>query len=80
MSIIIYYAANSNMGETSEVNAEMFREWAEKQIQNEYPEHEISVVNEISLNQVWTDDEENREEIAEFVSSLWDNAPWDWVE
>lgn len=78
MSKITYYAANDTMGDTSAQDCDAYRAWATEQLRNEYPEHEISVANAPSLDQVRTDDEERREEIAEFCARLWDRCPWDW--
>ena len=78
MSKITYYAANDTMGDTSDRDCNAYRAWALEELRNEYPEHDVSVESEPSLQQVRTDDDERSEEIAEFCSRLWDRCPWNW--
>jgi len=80
MNKIEYYAANSTMGDTSDEDCEKYRQWATEQIKNEYPGHNVNVINQESLVNSWTNDEEKKEEIIDFCSRLWDRCPWDWCE
>jgi hypothetical protein len=73
---IKYYADNDTMGDTSEEDCDAFRIWAATQLRTEYPDHIIQVINGPSLEQFQTDDEENREAIADFCARLWDRCPW----
>jgi glutathione peroxidase-family protein len=73
---IKYYADNDTMGDTYFEDCNAFRRWAAAQLRTEYPDHIIQVINGPSLEQFQTDDEENREEIADFCARLWDRCPW----
>lgn len=70
---IIYYAHDSSLGEMSIDEANHYRTWAEQSIKNEYPTHNVRVANEPATTTCWTNDDDNAEEIVDFVSSLWDN-------
>jgi hypothetical protein len=76
---IIYYAANTTMGDTPDADCEKFRDWALEQLEKEYPNHEISISSDEGMNNYWTDDYSNEDEIADFCSRLWDRCPWDWA-
>lgn len=80
MKKIIYYAADSSMGNTNEHDCSEYRSWATRQLVAEYPDYDIEVKDEESLVVAWTNDEENRGGIIEFCSRLWDSCPWDWVD
>lgn len=75
---IIYYAYTGNMGDTPEDWADAYRKWAKSQIEQEYPDAEVDVLNEDSVNQVYVNAESYQEEdeITDFVSRLWDNCSW----
>ena len=73
---IIYYADNGSMGDTSVVDCNKFREWAQAELEERYPEHDITVSAEQSLQTCYTDDLGNEDEINDFCSRLWDNCPW----
>jgi len=75
---ITYYADNNSMGDTSATDCDKFREWAQDELEKEYPNHDIAVTDEQSLQTAYTDDLDNEEEIKDFCSRLWDNCPWDW--
>ena len=75
---ITYYADNDSMGDTSATDCDKFREWAQNELETEYPAHEITVTDENSLQTACTDDSENEDKINDFCSRLWDNCPWDW--
>ena len=75
---IIYYADNGSMGDTSDNQCDLYREWAEKELKAEYPNYDITVTTDDNMATAWTDDEENRDEIIEFCSNLWSDCPWDW--
>lgn len=75
---ITYYADDCSMGNTSSTDCDKFREWAEKELEKEYPEYEITVTDEENLQTSWTDNLEDEEGINDFCSRLWDNCPWNW--
>jgi len=75
---ITYYADNNSMGDTSGTDCDKFREWAQGQLEAEYPTHDVTVTDEQSLQTAYTDDIDNEDEIIDFCSSLWDNCPWNW--
>ena len=69
---IIHYASNYNMGdEMSDQDCQEYRNFAEKELKNEYPDYEISVVNEDNMSTCYTDDFENEEDIKNFCKELW---------
>jgi len=63
MNKIEYYAANSTMGDTSDEDCEKYRQWATEQIKNEYPGHNVNVINQESLVNSWTNDEEKKRKL-----------------
>jgi len=77
MNTIIYYAASGSMGDISNQDCNNYRDWAMSQLDREYPDYQITVSSELSLEIVYTDDEKNRDQIIDFCSRLWDNCPWD---
>ena len=77
---IAYFAPDDTMGDTSPQDCNAFRKWAEVQLRARYPQHAVEVLNRPAAEQVFTDDNERRDEIAFFVSCLWDRCPWDRVE
>jgi hypothetical protein len=76
---IIYYAPTANMGETSESDAEKYREWAQKELQNKFPDFEIEVSEKENISSFWTnvDDSQTHFRIEIILSNLWDYCPWD---
>jgi hypothetical protein len=78
---IQYYAASSTMGDTPESDCNAYREWAKAEIEAEYKDAQVQVLNEENLNvSAWTDEDEHQEEVNEFCSRLWDCCPWNWSE
>jgi len=78
---ITYYANIDSMGDTSEAQAEKFREWARAEIARAYPDADVNVTDEQSLQTASVycgDDYEQEEEALDFCSRLWDRCPWDW--
>jgi len=75
---IIYYAPTSTMGETSEADAEKYREWAEKELKTKFPEFEIEVSDKENINSFWTniDDVQMNDRIEMVIGNLWDYCPW----
>ena len=71
---IIYYADNASMGYLSDAECDKFRAWAKKQIENEYPDADVSVENKPSLNLIHTDFDDLYEEVYEFCHRLWDRC------
>lgn len=76
---IKYYSVNSTMGDTSSEDCEKYREWAKRQIEAEFPGHDVEVLNESSTVQIWTNDYDNESEIADFCHRLWDSCKWDFL-
>lgn len=79
MNKIIYYAPTSTMGETSESDAEKYREWAQKRLQNKFPDFEIEVSEKENTVSFWTniDDVQMSDRIEMVIHNLWDYCPWD---
>ena len=78
---IVYGAATVNMGDTTETQAEYFRDWAQEQIEARFPEADVTVsdADEPTRAYVYTDDGEDidlQDEAMEFCAGLWDRAPW----
>lgn len=80
ITTIIYRAANVNMGDTSPDQADKYRTWALEQIQNEYPDADVSVEDSDRGSEVATDDGsyQDEEDALLLLSGLWDACPWDW--
>jgi len=76
---IIYYAPTSTMGETSETDAEKYREWATKELQTKFPDFEIVVSDQENTNSFWTNVENTQmnDRIGMVLGNLWDYCPWD---
>ena len=69
---IIHYAYDGNMGDgMTEKDCQEYRDFAEAELNKEYPNYDISVVNEDNLESAYTDDFENEEEIKMFCKELW---------
>lgn len=75
---ITYYADDTTMGSTGEDDCELYRSWAQAELEAEYPDHIIEVVERPSPHTSETDDENRRDEIIDFCGRLWDRCPWDW--
>ena len=76
---IQYYAASSTMGDISEADCNTYRAWAKRQIEAEYKDAHVEVLNEENLNvSAWTDEDDKQGEVDEFCRRLWDRCPWDW--
>ncbi len=77
---IKYYAADGYMSDTSPADCEKYRVWAKARIASEYPDAEVDVVNgegnNVADTGTWAGNDENA---LEFLASLWDACPWDWV-
>jgi hypothetical protein len=74
---IIYGAATHNMGETTEREAECYREWAEEQIAARYPDACITVSEKDEPTRVYGAANYEQEVAAlEFCAELWDRCPW----
>ena len=76
--MIRYYAHTDDMGDITTHEAEGYRAWAKQAIENEYPGHDVEVINAPALEFVATDDENRRDEIVDFCARLWDSCPWLW--
>jgi len=51
---------------------EGFRKFVAAQLCDRFPHHKIEVADRIATDIFWTDDEKNRENIADFCHNLWD--------
>jgi len=71
---IIYYADNQSMGDTPADDCGTFRQWAEQELNNKYPDHDIIVSSEQSLLGCYTDDFDREGEIKDYCNRLWDNC------
>ena len=74
---IEYLACNQDMGDLTDKECDLYRAWALRQIESRYPTHIVSVTDRTGIVSTITDDEENREDIVDFCSRLWDACPWD---
>jgi hypothetical protein len=79
MPTIRYYAADETMGDTPEAQCALYRTWAQHQLEAAYPNYEIEVSAEPSLQTCWTDDSDHEDEIRDFCAALWDDCPWEWL-
>lgn len=79
MDKIIYYAPTANMGETSETDAEKYREWAQKELQTKFPDFGIEVSDQENIQSFWTniDDVQMNDIIEMAIHNLWNYCPWD---
>ena len=77
---IRYYADDSTMGDTTSEHCGLYREWALSQIEAEFPDHDVEVLNEPSTQNCWTNDYDNEEEIRDFCNRLWESCDWDFIE
>lgn len=79
---IIYYAPTSNMGETSERDAEKYREWARKELKNKFPDFDVEVSDQDNINSFWTniDDVQVNDIIALIIKDLWNYCRWDFCD
>ena len=79
---IIYCAATSNMGDTSESDGANYRAWAYNELEKQYPDACLNVCNSERSSACFSnlddfyqmDLEEN--ECHEFMVGLWDCCPW----
>ena len=79
---IVYGAATVNMGDTTEAQAEHFREWAQEQIEARFPDADVTVseADEPTRSHAYTDDGveiDLQDEAMEFCAGLWDQRPMD---
>lgn len=81
VSTITYYAPTENLGDVTEEQAELYREWALEQLTAKCPAAEIEVLNENAVSTVFVDadTDEETEAATEFAKGLWDNCPWDFI-
>ena len=74
--IILYRAATRSMGETSEQDAANYRAWALAEIKAAYPDAaQVEVMNEDQVSTVYTEEDDDKYQILEFLSELWDRCP-----
>jgi hypothetical protein len=77
---ILHYAPVEDMGDTTEEEAEKFRNWARAELARKFPGAEIHVNAVTGLENVAVADDgdlDTEEEALDFVSRLWDRCPWD---
>lgn len=78
ITTIIYRAANTNMGDDCcPAQCDAFRAWALEQIQNEYPDVDVSVEDSEHPSEVYDDEGNDIDDVLAYLSSLWDACPWD---
>jgi hypothetical protein len=76
---IIYFAPGSSMGDTSEEDAEKYRDWAYDELKTKFPDYDIEVADRESTISFWTniDDVHINDKISLIIDRLWDEFPWD---
>ena len=69
---LIYYSPIANMGETSETDAEKFRDWALKELKNKFPGFNIEVSDRENTSSFWTniDDIQMNDRIEMIIHNL----------
>ena len=74
---IIYYAPTSGLGETSEAEAEAYRDWALRVLSRRFPGFDVEVSEEDNAHSFWTniDDVRMNDRINDIIGSLWDYYP-----
>ena len=72
---IIFYASDDSMGNSTPEQCEGFREWAQRELENRFPDHNIDVSSERQPWTVFTDDMDDEQMINEYCSNLWDRYP-----
>ena len=81
MATITYYAPDSTMGDCYDEFCDLFRDYAERKLKQEFPEHEIIVSDSESTRQSFVDgaeaDFELEELVANFCNELWTMADKD---
>lgn len=73
---IIYYASNNTMGSMSDVECNLYRAWAEKELATEYPDFdtEVSSQNYSDTIKIIGDEEIDADSVRDFVHRLWDRG------
>ncbi len=78
MATITYHAPDSTMGDSSESFCSLFRDYAERKLKQEFPEHQITVSDAESSHQSFVDgageDFELEELVADYCNELWTMA------
>lgn len=81
MATITYHAPDSTMGDSSEAFCDLFRDYAERKLKQEFLGHEIIVSDSESTLQSFVDDAgedfELEELVANFCNELWAMADKD---
>ena len=86
MSISIFYHASTRyMGNCSEQDASDYRSWAHNEIQLEYPDAKVGVLDQDGSSRVFAyamavdgieyEDDDTEESILTFLCQLWDRCP-----
>ena len=80
---ICYRAATVNMGDCTDQDAENYRKLALADLELEYPDASIAVLNSESSSTCTSDLEDTHEAEQEeymclsFMADLWDRCPWE---
>lgn len=80
---ICYRAATVNMGDCTDQDAENYRKWAMADLELEYPDASIAVLNSESSSTCASDLEDTHDAEQEeymclsFMADLWDRCPWE---
>ncbi len=74
---ITYYANTNDMGDdVTDEDIQKYLEWAEQELTREFPEYEVEISDEPSLETCHTSDIFSEDRIYDFCSRLWDSYPW----
>ena len=81
---ITYYASNTSMGDTPDDDCNKYRAWAAEQLQAEFPDAEIEVLDKDSLYTFVSIDGDDPDgaiynQVMDIVPYLWDKCPWDFM-
>jgi hypothetical protein len=75
---------DDTMGDTSPSDCNAYREWFAEQLQAEYPDAEIEVIDRDGSIEVETDDGADDqpliEELHAFSNYCWDRCKWDFLD
>lgn len=70
---IVYAANNGSMGEMTNDECDAFREWAQLELESEYPNAEVIIDNsDCASTRVIADDYSDEQDALDFISRLWD--------
>lgn len=81
---IIVNCSNDTMGDNvTEADADGYRAWLASELEREFPDADVAVLDEQATNTVQTDadadDYAALERLQYFVQAAWDRCGWEWV-